>query len=301
MAIKYLKHAEIDKGKWDECIIHSSNSLIFAYSFYLDIMVPNWNAIVINDYEFVFPLPIKKKWGIRYIYIPPLTPQLGLFGKNPLPNIEVLLPLLKSKVRYGDIFLNYANTINSSIVKRRTNFILNLKDDYQSIYKCYAADLKRILRKNVKNDMVYCNHQKIEFTVNLYKENYAFKTPNVSDDDYKKFLDVCHLLETKNNCFTRSMCDNDGSILCSIICLADEKRIYIIMNSSTESGRKKEASTFLYDELIKEFCGSGKLIDYAGSDVPGVHFFVNKFCPVNEPVFFYHYNNLPGFLKLFKH
>ncbi len=300
MIIKYLKHTEINKSKWDECVLTSSNSLIFAYSFYLDIMAPNWNAIVINDYEFVLPLPIKKKWGFKYFYIPPFTPQLGLFGENPSLNIDKVLLLLKSEVRYGDIFFNYANKISLNLVKQRINFILPLKDKYESIFGYYSADLKRILRKQVKNKIQYSMQNNIEYTVKLYRKYYAYRTPHLSDNDYKKFIAMCKLLHTKNKCFTRSMCACDGSILCSIICLVDGKRIYTIMNPSTALGRKKEAATFLFDELIKEFSGTDKVLDFVGSDLPGVNFLLAKYCPIDEPVFFYHYNHLPYPIRYFK-
>ena len=298
--IKYLKNIEINKDKWDECIFNSTNSLIFAYSFYLDIMAPNWAAIVINDYEFVLPLPLKKKWGIKYFYIPPFTSQLGLFGKNPTLKIDSLLPLLKREVLYGDIFFNYANTITHPSVRLRTNFILDLSNNYESNYKNYDADLKRILRKLIKNEFIYSSQNNIEIAIKLYVEYYAERTPHLSKIDYKKFINVCNLLQSKNNCFTRSLCTKEGAILCSMICFIDEKRIYTIINPSTALGRKKEAATFLFDELIKEFSGSHKVLDFVGSDLPGVKFFLNKYCPYDQQVFFYHYNDLPYPIRFLK-
>ena len=50
--IQYLSHEQIDKAKWDQCIDNASNGLIYAYSFYLDTMADNWDALVLND-EFV--------------------------------------------------------------------------------------------------------------------------------------------------------------------------------------------------------------------------------------------------------
>ena len=301
MIIKYLKHSEIDKSKWDECVENSANSLIYGFSYFLDIMAPSWEAIVVNDYELVLPLPVKRKWGIKYFYIPPFTSQLGLFGINPSSiNIDFILHLLKKYVKYGDLFFNYANVIDSDLVICRTNFVLSLKAGYETIQESYAANLKRILRKNVKNDMVYSRQSNIEFTVQLYQNNYGYRTPHLSSNDYQKFLHVCNLLCSKYKCFTRSMCARDGSVLCSLICLFDNKRIYTIINPSTEIGRKKESAVFLIDELIKEFSGKDIVLDFVGSDLPGVKFFLNKFSPVNEPCFFYHYNKLPYPLRYLK-
>lgn len=263
-------------------------------------MAPNWDGIVINDYEFVMPLPLKKKFGIKYFYIPPFTSQLGLFGKNPTLSIDSLLPLLKSYVHYGDLFFNYANIITPHLVKLRTNFILDLKKGYEKIYTDYSADLKRILRKQVKNNMVYNKDNNIDYAVKLYKEDYAERTPHLLKNDYKKFIKVCNFLYSKSNCFTRSLYADDGTILCAMICFVDGKKIYSIINPSTTLGRKKEAAVFLFDELIKEFSGSDKVLDFVGSDLPGVKFFLNKYCPTNEPVSFYHYNDLPYPIRFFK-
>ena len=62
--IQYLKHNEIDKKKWNDCIDHSVNNLIYSYSWYLDIVCPNWNALLEDDYTSIMPLTAGKKYGI---------------------------------------------------------------------------------------------------------------------------------------------------------------------------------------------------------------------------------------------
>ncbi len=300
MIIKYLKHSEIDKCKWDECVSKSINSLVYAFSYFLDVMAPKWEAIVINDYELVFPLPVRKKFGIKYLYIPAFTSQLGLFGRNPSINVNEILDLIKRKINFGDIFFNNANVIDVELVTIRTNFVLNLQVGYENIYKNYAPDLKRILRKKRKDEIIYSKHIKIEYAVQLYKDNYAERTPQLSFQDYENFIKVCNLLIKKNMCFTRSICCEDGSVLCTLICYLDGKRIYTIINPSTEIGRQKEAAIFLFNYLIKEFSGSDIVLDFVGSDLPGVQFFLKKFSPLNDSVFFYHFNHLPFLLRYLK-
>ena len=56
--IQYLKNKEIDFKKYDACIAAAINSRIYAYSWYLNIVADNWDALVLNDYEAVMPLPI---------------------------------------------------------------------------------------------------------------------------------------------------------------------------------------------------------------------------------------------------
>ncbi len=99
MKISYLRHENIDKKKWDNCIAHANNSLIYAYSYYLDAMSENWNALVMNDYEAVMPLTWAKKFGFRYLRQPVFTQQLGIFGNISFEkNITELFKIHKNNI-----------------------------------------------------------------------------------------------------------------------------------------------------------------------------------------------------------
>ena len=68
--IIYLQNHEIDYDRWDSCVSSSDNRLIYAFSWYLDLVCRDWDALVYNDYQAVFPLPKRRKWSIEYIYQP---------------------------------------------------------------------------------------------------------------------------------------------------------------------------------------------------------------------------------------
>src|SRR6056297_1897646 len=87
--INYYLHKNIDKQKWDNCIQHAHNELIYAYSWYLDIVSPHWDALIQGDYEMVMPLPKKRKYRITYLIQPLFTQQLGIFYKKPLTSKEI--------------------------------------------------------------------------------------------------------------------------------------------------------------------------------------------------------------------
>lgn len=89
MNIRYLKHNEIDKIKWDHTIKNSFNHLPYAYSWYLDCVCPNWHALVTENYEFVFPITLRRKAGVKYLYQPYFTQQLGLFSVEEFSSSEL--------------------------------------------------------------------------------------------------------------------------------------------------------------------------------------------------------------------
>ena len=57
--ITHITREQIDQKKWDDCIYQSSLPLLYAETIYLDQMASNWDALVLNDYEAVMPLPWK--------------------------------------------------------------------------------------------------------------------------------------------------------------------------------------------------------------------------------------------------
>ena len=106
--LQIIPSNQIDKAKWDACVANNSNGLIYATTAFLNAMAKEWKGIVINDYETIFPLCIKQKFGIEYLYTPPFIQQLGFIGNNELVNKNVIAAIFE-KVKYGSVNLNFSN------------------------------------------------------------------------------------------------------------------------------------------------------------------------------------------------
>src|SRR5690349_23398356 len=109
--IQYLKREEIDSNRWDKCIEKADNGLIYAYSFYLDHMADNWDALVLGDYEAVMPLTWRRKFGIYYLYQPFVTASLGVFTTLPIDEtlMATFIDQIPRKFKLIDIDLNTGN------------------------------------------------------------------------------------------------------------------------------------------------------------------------------------------------
>ena len=114
--IQYIRRKHIDTIKWDACIDKASNGLIYGHSFYLDHMAKHWDALVLSnghygehDYDAVMPLPWNSKYGIRYIYQPFLSAQLGVFGKTPDKLSPDFINAIPSSFRLVELSMNTAN------------------------------------------------------------------------------------------------------------------------------------------------------------------------------------------------
>jgi len=82
--IIFIEQKDINKKKWDACIGNCSNPAIFVYSWYLDIVCKGWGALVLGDYEAVFPLAPKSKYKIHYLYQPFFTRYFAAFSKSKI-------------------------------------------------------------------------------------------------------------------------------------------------------------------------------------------------------------------------
>ena len=80
--ISYIKRAAIDADKWNASIRSAPNGNIYATAEYLDCMAVNWDALVADDYNIVMPLTWNRKYGFDYLYQPPFTASLGIFGSE---------------------------------------------------------------------------------------------------------------------------------------------------------------------------------------------------------------------------
>ena len=151
MKIYYLHHKDIDKKKWDACRDKAANSLIYPYSFYLDAMSENWDALVADDYEKVMPLAWKKKYSIFYLYQPRFTASLGVFGDNiSAQTVKLFLENIPRKFKYWDFYLNKRNlfSIPEFPMYERYNYILPLTENYETIRKRYATSHQRNIKRS---------------------------------------------------------------------------------------------------------------------------------------------------------
>lgn len=303
MAISFtiLPAYRIDKQTWNHCVLESSQGLIYSSTEYLDALSENWHGLVVNDYESVMPLPWKKKAGIRYCYTPPFIQQLGLTGNINQEILKEAIKCLSAFVSYGDFTFNFSNTGLREIipVSERTNLIINLINPYNTTRSAYKQDVIENIRKAENENLLYKKEYAAESSVSLYQQLYKKKIPSVKPEDYTHFTALCKNLYGHQKCFTRSVMHKQ-ELLCTAVLLIDNKRIYNIMNATTSTGRAKEANYFLFDQLIQEFSGTPLLLDFEGSDLPGVNNFYKKLGGSLQPYFQYHYNRLTWPLCLLK-
>lgn len=300
--IRHLKRNEIDDAKWNKVIETSIQSRIYACSVWLDYLSPKWEALVHGNYESVMPLPVKKKYGFRYLSQPPFTQQLGIFSKNEMNENTVKAFYSKAKELFSFAAICVKNQYADCdfLFTERKNYIVDLSFSYDSIRGNYSGNLiKKSLNYIDKTSLRYLKENDISSALQLSQTLYRSKM-TITSSQYEQLRKVSENLEKSNNCFTRTVLNENEEILAISLLFIDNNRIYNLLSATTDKGRKLNANYFLYDELIKEFCNGTHILDFEGSSIPSIEYFYKKFGAQLEPYYCLQWNNLKWPLKLLK-
>lgn len=301
--IQILEAKQINPKKWDDCLMRSSNELIYAQYDYLSFLCDNWSGLIIGDYETIFPIPWRKKFGIKYFYAPAFIQQLGFFGKLSDLSIPSIWDEIYRFAKYGDLFLNFENAFALEKIPytEKNNFVLNLNDTYPNIYKSYHSDLVKNLVKANKKQLLYSEELPIENAIQLFKINYEDRFPEYDNNDFLQFQKACLRFATLEKSITRTIfSESKKEILATAVLLKSNKRIYLIMNVTNPQGRLVAANHFLIDQIIQEFSEEEIEFDFEGSERKGIQTFYENFHPKNQPYYHVRINHLPFLLNLIR-
>lgn len=278
--IKFTEHKNIDKKKWDACISKSSDECIFVYSWYLDIVCENWTALILNDYEAVFPIAAKSKYKINYIYQPFFSRYFGVYSKNKITEklVNEFLQVIPEKYKYIEFCLHEDNLTKSkdfSISEKKYQF-LDLKEKYDVLQKNFSDNSKRNAKKAIKAGLKIKPDIAAERIVNLFKTTKGNELEVFKPEDYKVLIKLMKHCEEKKK--GRSFAIYDGEKLCAAAFFMFSNNRFVFLKSGiTDEGKAKGAMHLLFDYFIRENSGKSYMLDFGGSSVENVARFYKNF------------------------
>jgi hypothetical protein len=301
MAVQFFNRREINEVNWNKAIDTADNGLVYAYSFYLDALCSNWDALVLNDYEAVMPLPWRKKYGISYIYSPAFTAQLGLFGNNiTAALLKDFLKAIPEKFKFWDFPLNHKNlfALEDFPLYQRSNFILDLQKPYSQLYAAYRENIRRNIKKAVNYGCYPVKDIDIKLVVELARQQ--SEQSNTSEEDLSRFEKLFHFLKAEKMAITYGVCTARNDLIASCAFTFSHHRAYYILVGNHPNGRTLGASHQLIDVFIKDHANQKLLLDFEGSDLRNLAFFYNSFGAVHENYASICLNRLPWWIKWMK-
>ena len=300
-SIRYISYRDIDTIKWDTCIDSAANGLIYGYSFYLDTMAKHWDALVLKDYEAVMPLTWNKKYGIFYLYQPPFTASLGIFGNNiSAEMVNAFLKAIPKKFSYWDIYLNHGNyfQLTDFNLYQRMNYMLPLTNSYENIYTGYRKNIQRNIKKCEQLHATIKRGVPIDDVIALSNEQSKIFS-KLSTDAFDSVKKIYNLLYQTGKAVTYGVY-NKEMLLASAAFFFSHGRAYYILVGNHPDGKTIGASHTLIDAFIKDHAGQNLILDFEGSDISNLAFFYSSFGAAEEKYTGIKLNRLPALIKWLK-
>jgi len=273
MNIKYIEQEKIDISKWNKCIANSINGIVYAYSWYLDIVCKQWDALVLDDYQTVMPLTSNKKYGINYLYQPFFTQQLGVFSSNKLNN-EIIIAFIKSipkKFKFIEINLNKYNTVNlpsNYKVKNNNTYEIDLIESYEDIFRKYKKNTIRNIRKAINKNVSIIRGLAPNDVLNLLETTEQTKLYNTNHIEILRKL-IASAIRYKSGKLYGAY-DNNNKLCSAGFFVYSNNKVCFILSVSNEKAKKIGAMFLLIDEFIKDNSGTNLVLDFEGSNIDSI-------------------------------
>lgn len=279
---KRLPAYQINKKAWDACVHQDQAGLVYALSWYLDIVAPAWEGIVAtenNSYSLVMPLPVRRIAGFPFISQPLFTQQLGIFGVNHNSKTTALPAFMSLAFSGATPVEHYSfrsadyELINAFIpLQKQLNYILPLNQSYRAIYQKYDANRIRDLKKALNAKLLFVEGDDLEPAINqLIHEELVPRLKQKQQTAVLKILPIL-ISEVIKRGFARMavVLMPNGQIVAGAFFIHYKNRLIYLLPASSPTGKKVGASTFLLDQICRKEAGKKLILDLEGSSLSGV-------------------------------
>ena len=301
--IRFVKSKEIDYAKWDDCILKSPQQFIFVYSWYLDAACTNWSALILNDYEAVFPLASASKLAIKYLYQPFFTRHFGVYSKTILNKTieQDFFSSIPKEFQYWDFCLHpHHKTSPVKVeVKQRIFQQLDLNIDFAQIRKQYSENALRNIKRAEKNSLTVDKEFKPFILVKHFKLSQGKKL-SFTEKEYTSLKKIMNACDESTETYCLAVTNEKKEPLAGAYFMEINDRIIYLKGFSTEDGKKKGAMHFLFDAFIQSQCNQNKVLDFGGSSVASVARFYKNFGAIDSLYLHIRSNRLPKFIRWIK-
>ena len=273
MEINYCKNSDIDTKAWDRCIAGSFNNSISAFSWFLDLICDDWNALIEGDYESVMPLTVRRVFGKEIIYPPCFAHDFGIFSNNPVTPLKTrsFINAIPSFFKYYRITLNKFNPLDSkefnTIIHKR--FELDLIKPYVKLTADFTTELQRRLNIAMAHGYYFSAGLSPNDLIRFITEK-KIRTPReIYQHDYR-------LLRTLISSFIRyrsgelyGLFDQHNELSSIALVTWMNSRIDLIFQTTAPDKMKDFPDLFLIDRIIDKYSETNTTLLFQSRSIPG--------------------------------
>lgn len=264
---KILSRNQIDSERWNNTVQNDSGFRHYALTYFLDACAEDWLGIVQKNYEWVWPLPIKKFPVVR-VYQPLQAQQLGPFGRildsNELQSLWQLICAKFSKacIQFSD---HYSELPIENTVPRR-NLELSLANPYDQLIGGYKRSVITGLRKADSAGIEVLIEDKFDpWCIEIFKRYKAPKVNGLNSRYYQRIEMIFRAFLARGQACCVTSTRGSRNLSQALVLNANNRMLFFFSGSTPES-RETGAMVCLIDRLIQTHCAEGRVLDFEGSN-----------------------------------
>jgi len=304
---------QIDDTQWNNFISQSPQNIIYAYTWYLDVVCEEWIAIVSfnaqNEWLSVLPLPIYKNYTICRSYIPVFCQYLAVFyapfqqkaakelsiKKKLLTNTIDCIPSKIKLLKYNTCSYNtYLLPFfwKKYQLKVKYSYWLKIEKDKQINFRLFSHKTRTCINKAIKHGLICQPTNSIERIIEIGKRNIK-----VSFDENKLRI-LWKELSRKQLIDAVEVFDENGQHHCGIIYLKHNNKYIYLFGTVENKFKDLGGMSLAIWHIIKNSEAGIDLHDFQGSMLESIEKFYRGFGA--EPVSYVqvYKNSLPLPLKI---
>lgn len=265
--IIHLLRSQIDTSTWDDFIRQSPQSIVYAYSWYLDVVSPHWEALIWQDnnqWQAVMPVPVEHKWGFKKVQQPFFCQFLGVFSLHgSTANMQQLIEVFKKKYGYISTYsFNPSMLVSGSTLSY--SHCMYLDCDFR---KNYTKDRLTNLKRAQAFGWQIQDSTDIEPLIDLFETNHAHQIDNgVSRHAYDLLRQIVKELLGRELATIRYAFKND-KIESGCLFAIENSTIIYLFNAASAIGRRGNARTLMIDSMMDQYKEQGFTFDFESPEV----------------------------------
>ena len=300
--VQYINGEDIDIERWDTIVREMDGALVTNFSWYLDCVADEWDALVYGDYEILLPVPISiKAFNYKVVYQPFFLRTLQLISPKTEITPEISNNFLEAlSQRFKLIHFNLDKPIDTPKNWKKINYpfqVLPLEDDFEKLYQGFSKNAKRLINKAKKEGLQVSETQSHRYIADKFYELSGEKINVITREHINR---LGHLFEVSNNQEVGKsyvVTDAQGEIIAGAHFLYFKGRITYLKGFIEDGAKQSGAMHFLFYKIINQHHQRYDILDFDGSKIEGVAQFYKKFGAVDNHYYGMKLNTLPYFLK----
>jgi len=309
--ISLLRNDEIDSKAWDLCVANAARPLVYANSWYLDIVCEQWAGVVVEEtrgeYLLVLPIPILTKWNRCFVRMPLFCQQLGVFAST-----NCSLQMQKEAIACFMKHYSYINpyvfahkplvTFSSKKLEVATNFELLLTLPYEKNYQAYRRDRKKDLNAAKKIKQKIVSSLSPEPMIAMFESSVVPSFEGgIHPGTYRYLKDILKISFQKNIGKLYYTQYEDGTYGAACFFVIWQKRIIYLFNAAFSEKRKDNGRMLILDDMIQQYSQSEYVLDFESPmDVASIRDFYQSFGAKEKELYVLRQDNLPFYISMLR-